>query len=136
MTLRYFSDNILVGRLKAGSEFFSVSFGDKVRLTRYCVPGRMDVYSFELENDGSIRFFSDGVSLSKGYKLIVKDLGRASVCDLLKRACEQPDWRGSARSAVSLLAEFGNTKAYRVAKKAQEKTLAEYVAAKAIKRPW
>lgn len=133
MNKRYFSDNVLVKNRQYGGEFFSVTFGERISVTRYCVPGRIDIYSFTNEGGGHIRFYSDGWTLAEGWKLLQKDLARSNVCELLKRACEQSDWRGSARLMVDLLREFGNTKAYKAAKKAQEKTQAEYVASRAKK---
>lgn len=89
-----FSDNRQVGRSRDGSWFFlSIHVSDRdATITRYCVPGRLDTYSFtfipcQIGIGDRVTFFSDiNCSLARAAKQVKCDLKKKQIVELLKAA--------------------------------------------------
>ena len=88
-----FSDNILVGRTKWGLYFFSIFITDQgASINRYCVPGRIDTYTFNWVRGSTglgsrVAFFTDThISLAKAVTQARRDLGKKQVKELLRQA--------------------------------------------------
>lgn len=96
-----FDDNIRVKDTKESSEYFSIHFREPdevlpcpVALTRYCLPGRLDIYCFDLLRGGfgdgeRIRYFTDvKTTMPEALKLLTRDLNKPKVVTLIMDACK------------------------------------------------
>lgn len=85
-----YKDNVLVQRSRSGAEYLALFVNDEetpfqVSLTRYCVPGRCDTYSFDYSTGRSGEGTHLKYSSQQGVGTIVKSLKMAAV-DLQKPA--------------------------------------------------
>lgn len=90
-----FNDNIAVYQTKDQMHFFHVFITDEgASIGRYCVPGRLDIYSFDFLRGSCgigarIAYFTDlrsNPSLSRAVKQAKRDLKKKQVKELLKAA--------------------------------------------------
>ncbi len=89
-----FNDNIAVYTTKDRMDFFRVFITDRgASIGRYCVPGRLDIYSFDYIHatcglGARVAYFSDnrGQSLIKAVKQLTRDLKKKQVKELLAAA--------------------------------------------------
>jgi hypothetical protein len=95
-----FADNIRVASTKWGREFLGIILRDaepefdinyEVLLYRYCVPGRVDSYCFRFESKKNDVVFTSDTSLPllKATQMLIKDLDKPQVVELVKQACEK-----------------------------------------------
>lgn len=99
------NDNVLVYSTKDRQDFFQIClYNDAtaeqpqvVSLTRYCVPGRLDLYNFDYAPSrtagiGSrVRYFTDtGLSMPNALKMLRNDLNKKAVVKLLVDICSAP----------------------------------------------
>lgn len=89
-----FNDNIAVKTTKDQMDFFRVFITDhSASVGRYCVPGRLDVYSFDYIPGSCgigerVAYFSDEYdqTLIKGVSLLKRDLKKKRVKELIAQA--------------------------------------------------
>lgn len=108
-----YHDNVLVRSRPNSGEFLDVGLnaatedGDApVRLCRYVVPGRTDVYTFDWVPGHTgvgerVRYFSDhGLPLAAALAMLVRDLNKKAVVEMLVQACRNPQTYLAARLLV------------------------------------
>jgi len=89
-----FNDNIAVYTTKDRMDFFRIFITDRgASIGRYCVPGRLDIYTFDFIHatcglGARIAYFSDlrDQSLIKAVKQLSRDLKKKQVKELLAAA--------------------------------------------------
>lgn len=136
-----FSDNVFVLRNKwNGNEYLSlyIEFNNDwntmesnyeyqpISLTRYCVPGRIDTYSFcywqrRCGYGNRITYFSEGSTpLNRITPMLIRDLNRPRVVGLVREACRKLKlWQLNMLSAF-LYEIAGSTKSYKVVNSVRE----------------
>lgn len=128
-----FHGNIAVHKNKWGREFLAITFSKiekdwrpyEVSISRYCVPGRCDTYSFDYIRGGNgtaprIRYFSEGpLPLPKAIEMLQEDMDKEQVIELIKEACSKKELRYYAHQFTeNLLATIApKSKALRVARR-------------------
>ena len=96
MREQWLNDNRRVKQGKNYADFLQVSIrtqcGDEypsdyeIHLTRYTCPGRYDTYSFALQPNGNIVYWSEtNTTLPQAIKLLMVDLGRSQIVDMIDR---------------------------------------------------
>ena len=131
-----FHDNVRVQGHKEWNEYFAITLATPDEYTpytssirRYCVPGRIDSYYFDVIDGGrSVRFRSEGGdSLPKSLKQAQADLDKPQVIELIVKACETWKCYNKARDLVDNLIEsiHPKSKAYKAGMKALAKRKVE-----------
>lgn len=92
MSTPTFYHNICVKHSLWGRDFLSVTLGAtedddlEVSLRRYCVPGRVTTYRFDMEKD-SLRFYAEPwMPMDKALTMLRADLDKAQVVEMIRNA--------------------------------------------------
>ena len=138
------SDNVWIQARRDGAEFLEISCRPveaeyrsyEVSLSRYCVPGRCDIYSFRVGYGGKtpkLEYSSSEwtpLPLAKAIKLVEEDLNKPQVVAMfveafsVEKQCLRYDW-----SMIALLSIIGpETKTYRAVIHAANKVRTAHVA--------
>ncbi len=105
------SDNRRVIQHKEWAEFFAIAVFDDpagehgytVRVSRYCLPGRCDSYSFALCGRHDILHWSEGDTLVAGLKQLHQDLEKAQVIRMFEYCLKRPNGARALRRVQFLL---------------------------------
>ena len=117
MSTIHYCDNIHLRNTKYGADYFEVTLRKPDELLpycasiyRYCVPGRIGTYQFDLVPGRSgvmerVAFCSEGrVPLDKALAMLQVDLDRPQVVDLLCETVGKRDARDLRESLIAILA--------------------------------